>query len=63
VKEFLSREGRTFTVRNVDDDDAAYRELVSLGFRSVPMTRIGGDWVKGFDAAKLRQALRSASGS
>ncbi|MBI2222353.1 MAG: glutaredoxin family protein [Acidobacteria bacterium] len=41
VKEFLSRAGRVFTVRNVDEDDDAHRELMALNLRSVPVTVVG----------------------
>jgi hypothetical protein len=29
VKEFLSREGHRFDVKNIEEDDAAYDELIS----------------------------------
>jgi glutaredoxin len=57
VKGFLSRQGRTFRVRNVDDDDGAYEALVALGIRTVPVTIIGGEAIKGFDEERLREAL------
>ncbi len=57
MKEFLSRARVPFTVRDVDDDDGAYEELVSKGWRAVPVTFIGDRAVKGFDPAALRQAL------
>jgi glutaredoxin len=57
VKEFLSREGHTFTVRNVEDDDSAYEALLALGFRAVPVTIVNGRSVKGFDEPALRAAL------
>ena len=57
MKEFLSREQRPFTVRNVEDDDLAYEELTSLGFRVVPVTLVNGRAIKGFDEAALRAAL------
>jgi hypothetical protein len=59
VKEFLSRAGRTFTVRNIDEDDDAYRELIALGVRSVPVTVVGAgrSIVKGFNAQALKDAL------
>jgi len=57
VKEFLSREQQTFTVRNVEDDAAAYEELISMGFRVVPVTLIDGRAIKGFDEPALRAAL------
>jgi glutaredoxin-like protein NrdH len=62
VKELLSREGYTFTVKNVDEEHGAYTELLALGFRSVPVTIVGGTAVKGFDEIRLRDALRSAGG-
>jgi glutaredoxin len=57
VKEFLSREQRPFTVRNVEDDESAYEELTSMGFRVVPVTFVNGRAIKGFDEAALRAAL------
>jgi glutaredoxin len=57
VKEFLSREGHTLTVRNVEDDDSAYEALLALGFRAVPVTIVNGRSVKGFDEPALRAAL------
>jgi glutaredoxin len=58
VKEFLSRAGRDFVHRNVDEDDDAHRELVALGFRTVPLTIVGRHRIKGYDPAALRAALR-----
>jgi hypothetical protein len=60
VKEFLSRAGRSFTLKQVDDDFEAYSELIARGFRSVPVTFIGGRAIKGFDEPALRDALADA---
>ncbi len=57
MKEFLSREGVEFTARNVDEDEQAYDELLARGFRTVPVTIIGAEAVKGFDPVALRRAL------
>jgi glutaredoxin len=57
VKGFLSRAGVPFTVRNVDEDDRAYDELIAMGLRAVPVTVIGRHRVRGFDEAALRDAL------
>lgn len=57
MKEFLSREQKPFTVRNVEDDESAYEELTSMGFRVVPVTFVNGRAIKGFDEAALRAAL------
>ena len=60
MKVFLSLNGYEFTARNVDEDDAAYRELVSMGFRTVPLTLVAGRAIKGFDEPALREALADA---
>jgi len=60
VKEFLSREQQAFTVRNVEDDDAAYEDLIAMGFRVVPVTIINGRPITGFDEPALREALAAA---
>ena len=62
VKEFLSREGHPFDVKNIEEDDAAYDELMKLGARSVPVTVIGDTVVTGFDQARLCEALTAAGG-
>jgi mycoredoxin len=60
VKEFLSRAGQTFEVRNIEEDDKAYDELLALGARSVPVTLVGDRMITGFDQAQLRAALADA---
>jgi glutaredoxin len=57
VKEFLSRDRQTFTVRNIEDDPEAYDELLAMGFKVVPVTIIDGQAIKGYDERALRQAL------
>jgi len=53
VKAWLSRAGVAFVLRNVDEDLAAYDELVARGHRTVPVTVAGDRAVVGFDAAAL----------
>jgi len=60
VKEFLSRNGREFTVKNVDDDPRAFDELVALGLMTIPVTIIGDVIVRGYDEKQLRAALGMA---
>ena len=69
VKEFLSREGHSFETKNIEEDDAAYDELMKMGARSVPVTVIATDdaatdvvVITGFDQARLRAALTAAGG-
>ncbi len=61
MKAWLSLEGVHVVERNVDEDEGAYEELVALGFRSVPVTVIGGQAVRGFDPDRLREIIRGAA--
>jgi hypothetical protein len=57
VKEFLSRSGREFVVKSVDDDPEAFNDLVALGIMTIPVTVIDDSVVRGYDEKKLRAAL------
>ena len=61
MKEFLSREGVSFTVRNIDEDDQAYDELIARGVRTVPLTIIGERAVTGYDPVALKCAIAELS--
>ncbi len=60
MKEFLSRAGRPFVEKNVEEDAAAYAELIARGWRTIPVTIVAGLAVKGFDPAGLTHALEAA---
>ena len=62
MKEFLSREGHPYQVKNIEEDDSAYDELVALGARAVPTIVIGDQVITGFDQARLRAVLAAAGG-
>lgn len=57
MKEFLSRQGVDYTAHNVDEDDRAYGELIARGYRTVPVTIVGEQAVKGYDPDALRAAI------
>ena len=57
MKEFLSQAGHPFTVRNVDEDESAYDELLARGWRTIPLTLIGDRAIRGFDEHALRDAI------
>lgn len=61
MKEFLSRANRPFVEKNVEEDAAAYAELIARGWRTVPVTILAGQAVKGFDPAALTQALEAVA--
>lgn len=54
---FLSQHGIAFVERNIGDDPAARDELISAGFRAVPVIRVGDQSMVGFSAVQLRKLL------
>ena len=47
-----------FTAHNVDEDGAAYDELIARGWRTIPVTVFEDQVVvKGFDVVALQQAI------
>lgn len=62
MKEFLSRAGVSFTVRNIDEDPSAFDELAKLGVMTIPFTLVGDYAVRGYDEKKLNEALAAYSG-
>lgn len=62
MKEFLSRAGVTFTIRNIDQDPGAFDELARLGVMSIPFTLVGDYAVRGYDEKKLKEALAAQPG-
>jgi glutaredoxin len=60
VKVYLSRKGFEYTEHNVSTDRDSLRDLVSMGYRSTPVTVIGEEKVVGYSPAKLDEALEAA---
>ena len=61
MKEFLHRRGVPFTERDVSTVPGAAQEAVRLsGQMGVPVTRVGGAVVIGFDPDRLTEALAAA---
>ena len=57
---YLSRKGFEFTEHNVSTDRESLKDLVSMGYRSTPVTGIGEEKVVGYSPAKLDDALEAA---
>ena len=58
MKEFLSRNGIEFTVKDIHQDPAAIQDLQRLGVLATPVTVVdGGQPVVGFNQPKLRELL------
>ena len=60
VKVYLSRKDIPFTEMNVSLDRDALKNLVTMGYRTTPVTIIGDDKVVGYSPSKLDAALQSA---
>ena len=60
VKVYLSRKDIPFTELNVSLDRDALKSLMTMGYRTTPVTVIGDDKVVGYSPSKLEAALQSA---
>jgi len=58
AKEFFVINGAAYTEKNISDDESARDELISLGFRAVPVIRVGSETMVGFSPKRLRAMLR-----
>lgn len=59
VEAFLEQRGVPYITRDVLGDPAALDAIASEGFMTTPVTRVGDQWVGGFDRARLEGALRA----
>jgi glutaredoxin len=57
VKEFLSRKGVTYQVKDVTRDRKAMQELVEMGYQAVPVTVIGTERILGTELDRIEKAL------
>ena len=60
VKVYLSRKGVEFDDFNVSTDRDALKNMISMGYRTTPITVIGDNKVVGYSPAKLDEALQAA---
>ena len=58
AKRYLSEIGFKFTEKNVNTDSDARKELISKGYRGVPVFIIDGVDIVGFDKEKINQLLK-----
>jgi len=60
-KQYLDRLGVAYVEKDVEEDKAAYEELMSKNggsFQGVPVTDIAGELVLGFDRPKIDSLVR-----
>ncbi|MCH7909268.1 MAG: glutaredoxin family protein [Candidatus Hydrogenedentes bacterium] len=60
VESYLEERGVEFVMRDIANDPAALDELVSQGYMTTPVTRIGDTWVAGFKRRALDKLLAGA---
>lgn len=57
MKEFLAAKGVPFTNKDVGADEAAMKELETLGAMQVTTIVVDGQVILGFDRTRLQKAL------
>ncbi len=57
AKQFLTQHGVEYVERDIGDDPAARDELIAMGYRAVPVIKIGDETMLGFSAPRLRRML------
>ncbi|HYL58430.1 MAG TPA: glutaredoxin family protein [Candidatus Acidoferrales bacterium] len=57
AKEFLASHKVSFVEKNLAVDQSARDEMAAMGFRAVPVIRVGGETMLGFSAPRLRKML------
>ena len=58
MKEFLTKKGLEFEVKDVHSDSNAQSEMMEMGIMSIPITRVdGGSPIVGADFKKIEAAL------
>ena len=58
AKAFLEEHGVPFVERNLAVDSCAMEELRALGARRLPVVRVGGEMMSGFDPVALHALLQ-----
>ena len=61
AKEFFRAHNVGFIERNIANDPTTRDELLNLGFRAVPVIKVGDETMVGFSAPKLRKLLGLAA--
>lgn len=57
VERFLEDRGVPSTVVDISGDPDALEELISRGYMSTPVTRIGDRWIAGFRRNEIERLL------
>ena len=55
--DFMTKHGIEYVERSLADDPSARDELLAMGYRAVPVIKVGTETMLGFSAPKLRKLL------
>lgn len=55
TKEFLDQLGVEYSVRNIEEDDSNFQEIIDLGYRQVPVVVTDSDSWSGHNPSLLMQ--------
>ncbi|PAB58252.1 glutaredoxin family protein [Anaeromicrobium sediminis] len=58
AKEYLNSKGVDFEEKNVSKDMTARKELMKMGFMSVPIIKVDDEVIQGFNKEKLEDLLK-----
>ncbi|WP_077369421.1 glutaredoxin family protein [Anaerosalibacter sp. Marseille-P3206] len=58
VKKYLSEKKIKYEEKNVQEDSKAREELLSMGYRTVPVIVLGKEEIVGFDKEKIDKIIR-----
>lgn len=57
TKDYLSKKGVKYAERNVQENSEAKKELLAMGYRTVPVIIINEEEIVGFDKYRIDNAL------
>ena len=59
AKKYMDEKGISYEERDITKDSSARDDLISKGYRGVPIIRVGEEDIVGFDQEKLDQLLNA----
>lgn len=57
TKEYLAEKGIKYDEKNVQENSQAKNELLSMGYRTVPVLIVGDEEIVGFNKSRIDRAI------
>lgn len=58
TKRYLNSLGVKYTVKNIDTDEVAKKELLEKNFKKLPVTFVNGKYIQGFNKRKFDEIFK-----